>query len=97
MGENRLSQRCPRIGTEGGVRYLCFESQYWKSAVPSGLHEMSGKAGKGGIAKGLGPEILGQEFLQENSGKNTGVGGHSVLLGFFLTQGLNLDLMHCFC
>ena len=57
MGENRLRQRCPRIGAEGGVWYLCFESQYWKSAVPSGLHEMSRKAWKGGTGKGLSLEI----------------------------------------
>ena len=28
-------------------------------------------------------------------GKNTGVSNHSLLQGIFLTQGLNLDLMHC--
>ena len=27
--------------------------------------------------------------------KNTGMGGHSVLQGIFLTQGLNLGLLHC--
>ena len=30
----------------------------------------------------------------EFSGKNTGVGTHSLLQGVFLTQGLNLDLLH---
>ena len=29
------------------------------------------------------------------SGKNTGVGCHSLLPGTFLTQGLNLGLLHC--
>ena len=28
-------------------------------------------------------------------GKNTGVGGHSLLQGIFLTQGSNLGLLHC--
>ena len=28
-------------------------------------------------------------------GKNTGVGSHSLLWGIFLTQGSNLDLLHC--
>ena len=28
-------------------------------------------------------------------GKNTGVGSHSLLRGIFLTQGLNLGLLHC--
>ena len=28
-------------------------------------------------------------------GKNTGVGNHSLLQGIFLTQGLNLDFLHC--
>ena len=28
-------------------------------------------------------------------GKNTGVGGHSLLPGISLTQGLNLHLLHC--
>ena len=31
----------------------------------------------------------------EFSGKNTGVGGHSLPQGKFLTQGLNLGLPHC--
>ena len=30
-----------------------------------------------------------------SSGKNTGVGCHSLLQGIFLTQGLNLGLLHC--
>ena len=30
----------------------------------------------------------------EFSGKSTGVGTHSLLQGVFLTQGLNLDLLH---
>ena len=29
------------------------------------------------------------------SGKNTGVGRHSLLQGIFMTQGLNLVLLHC--
>ena len=28
-------------------------------------------------------------------GKNTGMGSHALLQGIFLTQGLNLDLLHC--
>ena len=28
-------------------------------------------------------------------GKNTGVGSHFLLQGFFLTQGSNLGLLHC--
>ena len=27
--------------------------------------------------------------------RNTGVGSHSLLQGIFLTQGSNLDLLHC--
>ena len=30
-----------------------------------------------------------------SSGRNTGVGCHSLLQGIFLTQGLNLGLPHC--
>jgi len=30
-----------------------------------------------------------------SSGKDTGVGCHSRLQGIFLTQGLNLGLLHC--
>ena len=30
-----------------------------------------------------------------NSGKNTGLGSHSLLQGIFLTQGLNLGLLNC--
>ena len=30
-----------------------------------------------------------------SAGKNTGVGSHSLLYGIFLTQGLNLGLLHC--
>ena len=29
------------------------------------------------------------------SSKNTGVGSHPLLQGLFLTQGLNLGLLHC--
>ena len=32
---------------------------------------------------------------RDSPGKNTGVGCHSLLQGIFLTQGLNLDLLHC--
>ena len=32
---------------------------------------------------------------QHSSGKNTGVGSHSLLQGIFLTQGTNLGLPHC--
>ena len=31
----------------------------------------------------------------DSPGKNTGVGSHSFLQGIFLTQGLNLGLLHC--
>ena len=31
----------------------------------------------------------------DSSGKNTGVGCHSLLQGIFLTQGSNLSLLHC--
>ena len=36
-------------------------------------------------------------FVQDNfcPGKNTGVGYHFLLQGFFLTQGSNLGLLHC--
>ena len=33
--------------------------------------------------------------LWNSPGKNTGEGGHSLLQGNFLTQGLNLHLLHC--
>ena len=66
VGENRLSQRCPRIGAEDGVWYLCFESQHWKSAVPSGLHELSGKTGKGWDWKRIGSRDL--QTLQGEGG-----------------------------
>ena len=32
--------------------------------------------------------------LWDSPGKNTGVGSHSLLQGIFLTQGLNLGLLH---
>ena len=31
----------------------------------------------------------------DSPGKNAGVGCHFYLQGIFLTQGLNLDLLHC--
>ena len=31
----------------------------------------------------------------DSSGKNIGVGSHSLLQGIFQTQRLNLDLLHC--
>ena len=31
----------------------------------------------------------------DSPGKNTGVGCHALLQGIFLTQGLNLGLLHC--
>ena len=31
----------------------------------------------------------------DSPGKNTGVSYHSLLQGIFLTQGLNLELLHC--
>ena len=33
--------------------------------------------------------------LWNSIGKNNAVGSHSLFQGIFLTQGLNLDLMHC--
>ena len=40
--------------------------------------------------------VARQAPLSKNSpGKNTGVGSHSLLQGLFLTQGLNLGLLHC--
>ena len=37
----------------------------------------------------------GSSVHEDSSGKNTGVGCHSLLQGIFLTQGLNLGLLHC--
>ena len=37
----------------------------------------------------------GLSSVMNSPGKNTGVGGHSLLQGIFPTQGLNLDLTHC--
>ena len=37
-----------------------------------------------------GPSVHG-----DSPGKNTGVGGHSLLQGIFLIQGSNLGLLHC--
>ena len=34
-------------------------------------------------------------MLVAQSGKNTGMGGHFLLQGIFLTQGLNPGLLHC--
>ena len=34
-------------------------------------------------------------FYQNSPSKNTEVGTHSLLWGIFLTQGLNLGLLHC--
>ena len=31
----------------------------------------------------------------ESTGKNTALGSHSLLHGIFLTQGSNLDVLHC--
>ena len=42
---------------------------------------------------GLQPDRLPCSW--DSPGKNTGVGCHSVLQGIFLTQGLNLGLLHC--
>ena len=37
----------------------------------------------------------GSSVRGDSPGKNTGVGGHSLLQGIFLTQGSNLGLLHC--
>ena len=37
----------------------------------------------------------GSSVLGDSPGKNTGVGCHALLQGIFLTQGLNLCLLHC--
>ena len=37
----------------------------------------------------------GLSSVMNSPGKNTGVGGHSLLQEIFPTQGLNLDLTHC--
>ena len=33
--------------------------------------------------------------MLDSSGKNTGLGSHSLLYGIFVTQGLNSGLLHC--
>ena len=38
--------------------------------------------------------LPGSSVHGDSPGKNTGVGSHSFLQGVFLTQGLNLDLLH---
>ena len=43
----------------------------------------------------LQPHELYLLWLFNSLGKNTGVGSHSLLQGIFLTQGLNLALLHC--
>ena len=37
----------------------------------------------------------GSSVHGDSPGKNTGVGGHALLQGIFLTQGLNPGLPHC--
>ena len=39
--------------------------------------------------------LPGSSVHGDSPGKNTGVGCHSLLQGIFLTQGLNLGLLHC--
>ena len=39
--------------------------------------------------------MVHQAHLFKGFSKNTGVGCHSLLQGIFLTQGLNLGLLHC--
>ena len=39
--------------------------------------------------------LLGSSVHEILQAKNTGVGCHCLLQGFFLTQGLNLHLLHC--
>ena len=43
------------------------------------------------------PALQADSLLPEPRGnpKNSGVGSHSLLQGIFLTQGLNLGLLHC--
>ena len=65
MGEK---QNCPRTEPEGGARWLWIESQDWKLAVASGLHEMSGEVGKGWDLKGIEPRDL--QTLQGEGGDN---------------------------
>ena len=40
-------------------------------------------------------ELKTEQFCSWNSGKNTGVGSHSLLQGIFLMQGLDPGLLHC--
>ena len=43
-----------------------------------------------GLCSLPGPSVHG-----DSPGKDTGVGCHAILQGIFLTQGLNLSLLHC--
>ena len=50
------------------------------------------------VSDSLRPHGLGLTRLLcpwDSPGQNTGVGGHSLLQGIFLTQGLNPGLLHC--
>ena len=49
------------------------------------------------MSDSLQPHVTPTRFLcpWNSPGKNTGVGGHSLLQGIFLVQGLNPGLLHC--
>ena len=58
----------------------------------------SESASHSAVSDSLGPHGLSPTrllCLWGSSGKNIGVGCHSLLQGIFLTQGVNPDLLHC--
>ena len=72
----------------------CGPSKFSKCVWPC----ISESARRSVISDSLQPHELkpARLFYPWNSpGKNTGVGNHSLLQGFFLTQGSNPGLLHC--
>ena len=69
----------------------------WRSPwteEPGGLHSMGSQSV--GLSATLWTAARQAPLSTGDSpGKNTGVGGHALLQGIFLTQGSNLGLLHC--
>ena len=81
----------PNSGEGNGnpLQYSCLEKSHgWRSLVGCSPWDRKESA----MTERL---HLGSSIQGDSPGKNTGVGSHALLQGIFLTQGLNLGLLHC--
>ena len=99
-------QRVPMVGSKGSTpQDLRSGMQQRKGALLPGSHALLAKDHPMGCiafpwsTDGGTRLVLAEPAMLlcpwNSPGKNTGVGCHALLQGIFLTQGLNLGLLHC--